>query len=355
MAERVDHKTKVQELYISKYKPLGLAPAHVTGLKAEMMKASKKHGGDTKAITSAVKAWMKEKGISTTEHKGKKARSVSAKVAPKDKKLDLPRKADPGVVSPVVKILKQSAGGNAALKNDILKGVPKGNIDMTKLDRKTMKGMAADLNVTVKKSMSDDELRTALTKAMVGIDKTVEKQLDKLNPGKVSEGLKDCLGLFIDLTKATCIACPLQGTCRDLFEQHRQGGFQVFEQLSGHDVKVEPLVELDDAPDEVVEEPKKKKSKLKVFNPSRKIEVYDIGLIKNLKEPVEVDGVTITDHLEHKKMLKQVMAEVPKNLGLLGMIVLKHMEPDDDTDEAKHTLITFFATYFEKLGLIELI
>jgi hypothetical protein len=377
---KVNHQEIVTELYTKTYKPLGLAPAHVTQLKGVLEKASKKNAGDKAAIKAAAKEWLKEKGISSkpkseeppvkvTKGKSDDADGGGKKpkkgAAPEPEKVPAKKTVTP-VESGAVKFLRTHEGGKAALKGDPLKGVPAGNIDMTKLDRKSLKGMAKDLNVTYSKEDSDDELRSKVSAAMTGLDKKAVELLDKADPQKVhgEKGLKDCIGLFIDLTRATCITCPAQKQCRDLFQAHKDGGFEVFKNLlATSGVKEERIADEDEEPEAVEEKPKKgKKSKKLTYNPTRKVEVYDIGKLKDVLpklDPVTVMGIEIEDHVEHRPML----LAVKKAYGAgdidtwedLSKVITEHVEPEDDSEEALETVIVFFTEYMRAIEMVELV
>lgn len=361
-SDRVSHKDKVAELYTNNLKALKLAPKHVIAIKDAMLKASRRSNGHAKSIMAAANAWLKEKGIVSKEKtKEKTAKPNKSKKAAPEPAPEPPKKGRPPT-SAAETILKQSEGGNVALKGDHLKGVPKGNIDMTKLDRKTLKGMAADLGVTITKSMSDDEVRNAVSTAMIGVDKKVVQSLDEMEPAKVDE-LKNCIGLFIDLTHAACIACPVQKQCRDLFEQHRQEGFVVFERLKA---KLTKKVEDDDDGEKtaevLAEEDDNKKGKKKEkkngrrlsYDPKREVECYDVGKIKEFiktLDTVSVNGVEVDEH--DFKLLLDLKKTVPENLKEVADVITRHYEPDDDSKESFETLVMFWVEYFEQIGILK--
>jgi hypothetical protein len=345
----------VTKLYLKYVKPMGLPPRLAGEIRHAMEAAAKKSKGDTKATKAAIAAYLEMKGYDEEGTKKPKEKKRKGKKVKKEKKAKKAKKEDDeeeeeeeeeekpakkskklkaGDADPAKeKLLK--AGGKKALKGNVEAGVPKGNIDLRKLNRPTMKGMAADLGVTYKKKLTDDELRASLAKAMTGIDGVALEKLSKADPAKIA-GLDNCIGLLIDLTKAICITCPAQTDCRKLFEQHRADGFKVFDDLKP-DVKVKDVVEKS-----------KKKKKVKTSNA---IVVVPFKKVKKLPL-VKVDGALVDNNMEHKDFLRALKVAKPETMEGFKAIVLTSYEADDD-DKDGNTLTGWFFKYCEALGVVK--
>lgn len=315
---------------------------------------------------------MKKKTKTKTKTKGtrakKPAKATKTKAKAKAKREPLIRNGDFVKTKAPTKAVKapkdaadpakeklQEHGGKQALKGDADAGVPKGNIDLRKLERATMKGMAKDLDVHYTKTMTDDELRAALAKTMVGIDATVMAKIASADPAKL-DALHDCIGVAIDLTKAICITCPAQEDCRKLFNIHKEDGWKIFDQLQpGSTTKIdENMAKL--IPAEALTKPKKVKEAAKpvapTFDPAQVVENYEIGKVAKLPM-VKVDGGEV-DNAGHKQFLIDVKKTSPETLGEFRDIVLRHYDADEDDDKDAVALTMWFVRYCVALDMITL-
>lgn len=340
--KRADHQGAVSAIYDKTYRTMGLPPRILGGLKEAMLAASKESGGDKKSIKVAAKTFLKEKGYK----KGKKVKAGRAKREPAEEKEEKKgkkkrSKKSSGDESKAEAVLKKHAPN--ALKGDPDNGVPKGNIDVTKLDRRTLKGMAVDLGVGYKKKWDDDELRSKVAAAMVGMDEEVAKHIQAIDPTKLAS-VKDCVGLLIDLTKGVCIACPLQSQCRELMEEHRADGFDIFKKLRKGKDHIEQY---------------NKKEEKEGSSDSGAIEVNTSVNSKKLPDvKVKVDGEKVAiageAHDAYRKSIKAVKKAQPKTLKEMMKIVHRFNPPDENTKAAKKTLRLFVVSYFTAIGLIKL-
>lgn len=335
---------KVDELFTKHVKPMKLPPRLAGQIVKAMTKAAKKSSGDTKAMKGAIGAYLTERGYDPEtgkkNKKGKKAKK-EAKPAKSDKptKIKKASKASKDAPDPAKEKLEK-AGATKAMKGDPDNGVPKGNIDLRKLERKTLKGMAKDLGAGYEKEWSDDELRANVAKKMIGVDASLMKKLSTASADKIA-GLDDCTGVLIDLTKAICITCPAQEDCRKLFEQHRADGFKIFDELqsegdhnvNGKVVKVEALTKK-----------VKEKKAAKGLDLKQKIDVFEFKKVKTLPK-VELEGETV-DNMDHKDFLRELKSEVPDTVGDFKTLVEKHY--DDVTDD----VLKYFVDYCTKLEVI---
>ena len=350
-----DHEELVSGLFVKYVKPKGLPPRLAGEIKHAMTAAAKASKGDRKATKAAIVTYLTERGRdpetgakldkpkkekkSKKEKKEKKAKPLK-KRGDKPDKSSKKKKAAKDAPDPAKDALIK-AGGKKALKGNEDAGVPKGNIDLRKLNRATLKGMAKDLGVKYKKKWTDDELRAKVGAAMIGVDERVTAALAKADPAKI-EALPDCIGVMIDLSKAICITCPAQEDCRKLFEQNRVDGFKVFASLqSGETVPATSLTK------------KIEKKQVETFVADRKLEVYDAGKVAKLPK-VTVDGAEVPDNMEHKSFLIAVRKGVPSTLAEFRDIVLQHYNAADDDKEAV-ALTMWFVRYCAALGLIKLI
>lgn len=360
------HEELIEELFTKHVKPMKLPPRLAGQIKQRMEAAAKKSKGDKKTTKAAIAEYLNERGYDPEtgkklKKKPKKAKGAKPKKASKKSKEDdedeeeeeeeeAPKKkkgkraeADPA------KEKLEAAGAKKALKGDADAGVPAGNIDLRKLNRMTMKGMAKDLGVGYKKKWTDDELRTKLAKVMIGVDEKVTAAIAKADPNKI-DALDNCIGVLIDLSKAICITCPAQEDCRTQFEAHRENGFKIFDKLAPGSEQTDPTV--------VPAASLTKKSKAlpkptEAFNADRKIEVYEFDKVKELPK-VEVDGAAVKSNMAYKVFLRDLKASVPDTLGEFRDVVLKHYTAEDsDTDAVK--LVMWFVRYCTALEVIKLV
>jgi hypothetical protein len=360
---------RVNKLFKKYVRPLGLPPRLAGQCRHAMTEAADKAEGDSGAIKAAIPEYLKSRGYDEKGNKvgkptkpakdngdngsTKKAKkSKKEKKAKKDKKNkkdkseddggsstssnDVPKKKSAPTADPAKDAIVES-GNKAAIKGDVDKGVPKGNIDLTKLDRKSLKGMARDLGARYKKAMSDDEVRASVAKAMTGIDPTAWNKIANADPVKI-EGLDSCIGALIDLTQMACIVCPSQEECRKLFEQHRQDGFKNLDALA-KGAAVVPVSNLT-----------KETNKLATYNASAKVEVFPFKKVAKLPS-VKVDEKDVTN-ADHEDFLRAVRKSVPTNLGEFRDVVLKHYETHE-TDKEGTSLTMWFARYCTALGVIK--
>lgn len=347
------HEELIEKLFLKYVKPMGLPPRLAGEIKHAMEAAAKSSKGDSKETKKAIKSYLIERKYDPEtgkklpkEKKGKKAKKAKKAVEADSDDEPKKKKAKKGDADPAKEKLEK-AGAKKALKGDDA-GTPAGNIDLRKLNRQTMKGMAKDFELGYKKKWTDDELRVKLAKHMIGVDDKVTAKIKDMDANKI-EALPDCIGVLLDLSKAICITCPAQTDCRKIFEQHRADGFKVFDNLAPGSTQIDPTV--------VPATSLKKKSPLPkpvdAFNADRKIEVYDFGKVKDLPA-VKVDDVQVASNMEHKALLRDLKESVPETLGEFRDVVLKHYNADEkDTDSAKLTM--WFARYCTALEVMKLI
>lgn len=345
----------VDKLFAKHVKPMKLPPRLAGQIKHAMEAAAKSSKGDTKETRKAIAAYLTERGYDPDSgkklKKAKKPKKEKPAKKPKRAKKEAandnstakkPKKSDKDPAKEAV----EKAGAKKALKGDVDAGVPKGNIDLRKLNRQTLKGMAKDLGVKYKKKWTDDELRAQVAKLMVGVDEKVTAELAKADPAKI-DAQKDCIGVLLDLTKAICITCPAQTDCRQMFESHRADGFKIFQTLQpGSTNDGGGLV-----PASSLTKKAKKKEATVEFDPKKKIDVFEFEKVKALPK-VEVDGAKVKSNMEHKTFLRAVKEEVPETLGEFRDVVLKHYDASDD-DKEGIKLTTWFAKYCEALEVIK--
>lgn len=315
---RTTHADFVQELYEAVFKPKKLAPAYVRQLKVVLLKESKKTKQNTTEVKKAGNAWLKEKGL------GKKApaKSTTTKTASAKKKPTAKRTTKKKAAKkPATK--KKSSRAKAAVVDVPTDREGKVKIDVRKLSMKELRGTAKDLGVKVTKGMTEDALREAVADAMVGMTDDAMEVVNSVNYEKLDE----CIGLFIDLTSATCISCSLQSDCRRKFAEHQANGFAAFAKVR-LDIKTDETadaVEAEDLPPKdkpkATKKPKKKKDAK--FIAKRKINVYEID---------------IEDDDDAAEFLRDLLDTVPQTMGELRDLVVKHYEPDDGEDDDSLTL-----------------
>jgi hypothetical protein len=350
------HDELVTELWTKYVKPMKLPPRLSGQIKHALEEAAKSSKGDRKATRGAIAAYLKERGYDPEtgkkldKPKGKRGRkkkeattSDDSEAAPKKAK----KKRKGGDDDPARDAVEK-VGGKKALKGDADAGVPKGNIDLRKLTRQTLKGMAVDLGLKVKKKWSDDELRLRVAKNMIGLDDATLVEIAKIDPSKV-DAMRDCIGILLDLTKAICITCPAQVDCRKLFEEHRKDGFKIFQGLQPGTHDITKLV-----PAEGLKKKLKKKEGEPItltWNPAQKIDVFEFAKVKTLPK-VEVDGKPVKN-MEHKAFLRSLKKAVPATLGEFRDAVLTHYNAkEDDTDGIN--LVSWFVRYCTALEIIKL-
>lgn len=348
----------VEGLHQKKVKPLGLPPRLSGSIKAAMYAAAKESKGDAKETRKAIKAYLTEKGYDPEtgkkidKPKGKRGRPPKVKPEKVDDDEDDEDEDDeddeeddeeeeeeteadeeaktskkPSPTDPAKKKLK-NAGGKAALKGDSERKVPVGNIDLTKLDRRTLRGIAKSLG-KYNKAWTDEETRTAIAKNLVGMDDAALAKISKADPSKI-EGLDNCVGVLLDLTNAVCVTCPAQSDCRKAFELHRKDGFKIFDNLKP-DVPVEKL--------------------LKNTKPEFAIVVKKLKKVAKLPTVKDGDGDDI-DNSEHGVFLKKLKKANPTTRTDFDKVVLASYDPsDDDKDGSKLTAWCF--DYVTKLGVLK--
>ena len=356
--ERVMSKEKVKKLFDKYVHPMMLLPRLAGSILKAMTKADRRSKGNAKEIKAAIPAYLESKGYDAKGNKKAKKKGKRGVKKTKAKKIAKPAKeaktkatkvakaskAPKGAKDPVKEIL-ETKGGKKALKGSIDAGVPKGNIDLRRLDRSTMKGMAKDLDVTYKKAMSDDELRSALAAKMIGVDATLTAAMKNIDTVKV-DALNDCIGIAIDLTKAICITCPAQEDCRKLFELHRADGWKIFQTL-----KPDAATDIDVPKEALTKKPKKAKEEAPAFNAKQELTLYEVGKVATLPT-VEIDGGKV-DNSEHKAFLIAVKKGDPATLGDFRDLVLAHYTADDD-DKDGTVLTQWFVRYCVALNMIDL-
>lgn len=358
MSDENPHSGLVLKLWTKyvKEKLSALNSARLSGdIKTEMLKAATSSGGDKAAIKAVVPAYLMARGRNTETgakidgaakpKKEKKTETAAPTTAvaeePKKKK-----KKDGDVVADPAKDALIAAGAAKAIKGDDEAGIPAGNIDLRKLTRPTMKGMAIDLGVKYKKKWTDDQLRGKVARKMIGMDGVAVAAIAAADPAKV-EGMTDCVGVLLDLTKAICITCPAQEDCRKLFEQHRQTGFKIFDQLRAGDKA--SFGSTNGAQVEAkVTGPKLVAKQADLPLQPTKMEVQDVGKVSKLA-PVKVDGKDVNNE-DHKSFLIAVKKGKPADLAAFQKLVGAEYETADLAG-----LTQWFVKYCVALGLIKLV
>jgi DNA mismatch repair ATPase MutL len=338
--------------------------------------AAKASKGDPKATRKAIALYLAERGYdpesgkkldakpkkkaSRKEKKEKKAKKKEAAASDDDDEEEDDDEEDEDAGEEEAKPKKKAKGGDPAkekliaagakkaLKGDPDAGVPVGNIDMRKLNRQTLRGMAKDLGIKAKKKWSDDEFRSVVAKHMTGVDAAVTAAIAKADPAKI-DALTDCIGILLDLTKAICITCPAQSDCRKVFDQHRADGFKIFETLQTN--VATPATATTVIPAASLVKEKTVVAEV-VLKPERAIEVYEITKVKELPT-VEVDGHAV-NNMEHKEFLRALVAEVPATLQEFKNLVTANYDAStDDPDALKLTM--WFVRYCTALEVIKLV
>ena len=290
---RIAHAKFVQSLYEEKYKPMKLAAAHVKQLKVVMLKESKTSKQDVEAICKAVDGWLKEKGLKAKK-RSKKKKKAEAKPSAK-----------------------------------------KGNINLVKATRKQLRTQAKELGLRVTKGMTEDKLRKSVSDALLEMNKGTRKAIGVVDYTK----LKECVGVFLDFTNATCSTCHRQKECLEKFREHQAEGFSAFETT--------PVAELEikvaNGENAKTKTKKKKRSKKKVpFDRTRSLDVFP------------VDNDQKKGSAEYK-LIEKVMNPkyIPENLGELTDLILEFYTPDVDSDEGVAALVNDLATQLVDIELIE--
>jgi len=357
------HESKVLKLWTNYVKALpNLNSARLSGdIKTEMFKAAASSNGDKAAIKAVIPAYLAARGRDPTT--GAKIKgAVTAKPPKKAKKekespksdeaaapTEEPKKkkkkieAQEGAVDPAKDALI-AAGAKTALKGNDEAGVPKGNIDLRALKRPTLKGMAIDLEVKYKKKWTDDELRAKVARKMIGMDSSAVAAIAAADPAKV-EGLTDCVGLMLDLTKAICITCPAQQDCRKLFEEHRKNGWKVFDGLKAGDTAA---IGSNNGAQTAVKVSGPKLVAAPTTKAVTKINVQPFGKVSKLPT-IKVDSIAV-DNGEHKEFLIALKKTSPTDLAKFNDLVLAHY----DTEEASK-LCAWFVKYCVAVGAIVLV
>ena len=312
------YEKATQELYEKSYKGKGLAPAHVRQLKAAMQKAARKSKGDVKAMRAAARAYLKEKGLKLSsggESAAKKTRSKKAPTKRTSKKTTAPEVSED--LSPAERRVYESR----AFTNE-------GTLDLRRLSRKTLVGIAKDFGLKTLKSHSDDDVRKAIAVQMTKAPKDLDTLWQGIDPTK----LEDCVGVFLDLTNVTCLSCPSQAACLKNFKANVRDNFESVRKKAprgGDTGKKKP---------EVKASPKNAaKGKYQV---TQKIDCFAIDKLSKKSD--------------YYDLVNAVMDQIPETIGELSGIVLAHFEPEKNTAKAQQVLVEFVVDELIKIDLIEL-
>lgn len=138
--------------------------------------------------------------------------------------------------------------------------------DVRAMDRKTLKGVIADLKgagVDIKFSKTDDDptLQRKVNEALAGLPSPeILHKLERVNPQKLAQivGQKDCLGIFVDLTAAECLICSDKQECVKEYLKNLSGNFKMLD-AALDDVKTEEQAK--QVPKEVINAVAKKAKK----------------------------------------------------------------------------------------------
>lgn len=350
------HDELIDKLFTDEVKPMKLPPRLAGQIRHAMEAAAKKSKGDKKSTKAAIAAYLTERGydpktgkkLEKAKKKGKKAKAEKPAKAKEEKPAKKSKKSDR---DPAKEALEKAGASKKAMKGDEDAGVPKGNIDLRKLNRQTLKGMSKDLGVGYKKTWTDDELRAKVAKAMVGIDPTAMEKISKIDSSKLDQS-KDCIGVLLDLTKAICITCPAQVDCRQTFEAHRADGWKIFDDLQPG-TTVEAVIPAENLG--------KKAKKLGTggtplglkLDKKSKIEIVSFKKVKKLPK-VSVDGKAVESNMAFKPFLVDLKTEKPTTIGAFRDVVLKHYEAEEDDSDATK-LTQWFAQYATALGVLKVV
>ena len=350
---------KISTLFVKYVKPMGLPPRLAGECKHAMEAAARKAKGNAKAIKAAIPTYLEERGYDAKGKKKavKKARAGKTKSTKEEKTAPkTPAKNHP----PVARVTKKDraaadapdparegavkSAGKTVVQGDNERGVPKGNIDLSKLERKTLKAMASDVGATIDKDMSDDAVRSKIAEKLTGYDGTAKAKIKAgVEAGLKIDELDNCIGLFIDLSQAVCIACPAQSDCRKLFEEHRAGGFKVFE--------VAPKVVSADAVVAKTKETKEtKETKAPKFDKEKAISIVPFKKVVKLPS-VKMDGQDV-DNMAHKSFLRDLKEKSPTTLGTFRNVVLAHYTHAPEDKNGK-SLAMWMVNYCEKLSILK--
>ena len=327
MATKQTKLEVVNALYLKKYKPMKLAPAHVTGLKKAMLTAAKKRGAGTKEINAAAKAFIKEKAAAKKKKPADKAKSTKKKGT--GRKKGAPDAPDTGP-----KKSKKKKGGR---DKDVAALRAEHNLKL--LGEEALREEAKERGVKVKKGASADDIRAAINNDLLDLQSDTPKALASVDLEKI----KNCIGLFIDFRDTSCIKCPQQSDCLKKFAKHQASGFKAFEGVR-LEVEIETEVEAtDEVPTEKPKKGAKKKSKKK------RSTGYD------LKREIDVFNEPLNKEDDLYAIAKLVKKRVPSTIGALQTIILSVYDPEEDTDESRAQLTKEIIGVFVDWNLIELL
>jgi len=348
----MSYKSDAEAYYSEHYKGRGLAPKHVIGLKDAIAKALKK--GEKPA--SAAKAFFKEKEITLTD----KPADKPAKEDKKKEKTSKEQTSKKNGKAPVDADAQEETSDQEEeapkkrSKDTKMTVVPLPAVEVTKMDRKSLKATIAQLkeagvNIEYDKKDEDDVLRRRINDAMQALPSPkMLSMLENIEPSKLKEVLdRDCFGIFIDIRSASCMACPDVETCTKEYLKNLKGDFKVFRPAM-QEIKAEESAALvtedqvkkatkkakEQKNEKPSDEPKAKKVK---WDPDRFIAVIDVD-IKTLDK----------DH-ETYQTLKAVFKEVPGTFAELREIVEREYDLAGDESFVKDWVLGL-----RKLGYIKL-
>lgn len=196
-----------------KEKGVRLASAHVAELKKELAKALRK-GEQPRAVA---RRFLKEHGAELPAAKAdaeeKKPAAKAKPQPPKTEDKPAPKPRTPEKVEPAPKM------------------------EVARVDRKALKATLEELKqagLVVEYSKEDDD-NTLRAKAHAALAKLAEpkaiKLLEKIDINKLTPiTAGDCLGLFVDLRSAQCVACPDTQACVRKFVENMGNNFEVFKE-----------------------------------------------------------------------------------------------------------------------------
>jgi len=300
---------QAEEYYVTHYAGRGLAPKYVVELKKRLKSALRK--GEKPSL--AAKAFFKEKEITL-----------------KDKEEDTPKAAKP-------KAEAEAPVAAKATKTEKTPVVPLPTMEVTKMDRKSLKATiaqlrAAGVDIEYKKADDDGTLARKVNDALVKIPSPeMIATLETIDPAKLSTVLqKDCLGLFVDMRSVNCLMCTTQAECVKEYLANLKGNFSVFKDAM-IEIKVEEAAEEIEEEEiaAVAEKTKKADKKAKaaapetgkvsaiVWKAKRRIFVMDVANPND-----EDDDVYST--------VQAILDEVPSTMSELREIVQREWEYDDD-------------------------
>jgi hypothetical protein len=216
------------------------------------------------------------------------------------------------------------------------------SLDLTKMSKAELVVFGIANGMAFTPDLDETAIRRKVGKALLGITPEIEEQLARIAPTETV----DCIGLWIDLASASCVACTLTQDCKDRFHKHAMEGFKAFtaalraiERPTGVP-EPEPVAEREvyaKAP------PMKRRTRKRVkYNKERKLSIYDV-------QNPEKAGSAEFD------LVAEIQEEVPEDMGELEQIIFNHFDAETDTDDARKQLVVELATELDRVGILSVL